>query len=41
MRSELSTRLGVEVMNFQVLELNYVADLVRINVFYSTSGARK
>lgn len=41
MRSELSTRLGVEVMNFQVLELNYVADMVRINVFYSTPGARK
>ena len=41
MRGELSARLGVEVMNFQVLELNYVADLARINVFYNTSGARK
>ena len=41
MRVDLSARLGVEVMNFQVLELNYVNDLARINVFYSTSRARK
>lgn len=34
MRAELSTRLGVEVMNFQIVELNYVNDLARINVFF-------
>lgn len=34
MRSELSGRLGVEVMTFQILEVNYVNDLVRLNVFY-------
>ncbi|HGG65703.1 MAG TPA: DUF4956 domain-containing protein, partial [Rhodobacteraceae bacterium] len=34
MRVELSERLGVEVMNFQIVELNYVNDLARINVFY-------
>ncbi len=34
MRSELSARLGVQVMTFQILELNYVNDLARINVFY-------
>ena len=33
-RVELSKRLGVEVMTFQVIELNYVNDLARINVFY-------
>lgn len=36
MRAALSERLGVEVMNFQVVELNYVTDLARINVFYRT-----
>ena len=34
MRVELSERLGVEVMNFQIVELNYVNDLARINIFY-------
>ena len=34
MRTELSARLGVQVMNFQVIELNYVNDMARINVFY-------
>ncbi|NNE85905.1 MAG: DUF4956 domain-containing protein [Alphaproteobacteria bacterium] len=34
MRAQLSDRLGVEVMNFQIVELNYVNDLARINVFY-------
>ena len=34
MRAELSERLGVEVMNFQIVELNYVNDLARINIFY-------
>ena len=34
MCSELSARLGVEVMTFQIVEVNYVNDLARINVFY-------
>lgn len=34
MRADLSERLGVEVMTFQIVELNYVNDLARINVFY-------
>lgn len=34
MRAELSERLGVDVMTFQIVELNYVNDLARINVFY-------
>ena len=34
MRRELSARLGVDVMTFQIVELNYVNDLARINVFY-------
>ena len=38
MRQELSARLGVEVMNFQVIEMNYVNDLARINVFYRAKG---
>jgi len=36
MRGELSKRLGVEVMTFQVVEMNYVNDLVRVNVFFRT-----
>jgi hypothetical protein len=36
MRVDLSEWLGVEVMNFQVIELNYVNDLARLNVFYRT-----
>lgn len=34
MRADLSERLGVQVMTFQIVELNYVNDLARINVFY-------
>jgi hypothetical protein len=34
MRADLSARLGVDVMHFQVVELNYVNDLARITVFY-------
>lgn len=34
MRADLTARLGVHVMTFQIIELNYVNDLVRINVFY-------
>ena len=41
MRADLSDRLGVEVMGFQVIDVNYVNDLARLNVFYRTSGAGK
>ena len=34
MRSHLSERLGVEVMNFHITELNYVNDLARLNIYY-------
>ena len=34
MRTELSTRLGVNVMTFQIVELNYVNDLARLNVYF-------
>ncbi len=34
MRVELSSRLGVDVMNFQIIELNYVNDLARLNVYF-------
>lgn len=33
-RSYLSDRLGVEVMNFHITELNYDNDLAQINVYY-------
>lgn len=34
MKSDLSERLGVEVMSYQILALDYVNDLARINVYY-------
>ena len=34
MRGDLSKRLGVDVMNFQIIELNYVNDLARLHIFY-------
>jgi hypothetical protein len=34
MRGDLSKRLGVDVMNFQIIELNYVNDLACLNIFY-------
>jgi Domain of unknown function (DUF4956) len=34
MRAHLSTRLGVEVMSFQITQLDYINDMARINVFY-------
>ncbi len=37
MRADLSARLGVEVMLFTVVEINYVNDLARIIVFYRTT----
>jgi hypothetical protein len=41
MRADLSDRLGVDVMGFQVIDVNYVNDLARLNVFYRTTGAAK
>jgi hypothetical protein len=34
MRSELSQRLGVEVMSYQITALDYITDMARINVYY-------
>jgi hypothetical protein len=34
MRAQLSTRLGVEVLSFQVMQLDYVNEMVRLNVFF-------
>jgi Domain of unknown function (DUF4956) len=34
MRAHLSKRLGVEVMSFQITQLDYINDMARINVFY-------
>lgn len=34
MRAELSQRLGVDVMSYQITSLDYISDMARINVFY-------
>ena len=34
MRADLSQRLGVVVMSYQIVSLDYVNDVARINVFY-------
>jgi hypothetical protein len=34
MRAELSERLGVDVLSFQVLQLDYITEMARLNVFY-------
>jgi hypothetical protein len=34
MRQDLSDRLGVEVMTYQIIALNYITDMAQINVFY-------
>lgn len=34
MRADLSQRLGVQVMSYQITALDYVADMARINVFF-------
>ncbi len=34
MRRDLSERLGVEVMNYQIVALNYITDMAQISVFY-------
>lgn len=33
-RAELSTRLGVDVLSYQVQQLDYINELVRLNVFF-------
>ncbi|MDO8906318.1 DUF4956 domain-containing protein [Hydrogenophaga sp.] len=39
MRAELSSRLGVEVMSYQITALDYINDMARINVFYRSNRA--
>lgn len=34
MRAELSERLGVTVLSYQVLQLDYITEMARLNVFY-------
>jgi lysylphosphatidylglycerol synthetase-like protein (DUF2156 family) len=34
MRNALSARLGVQVMSYQIVALNYITDMAQINVFY-------
>ena len=34
MRSDLCARLGVEVMSYQIVALNYITDMAQITVFY-------
>jgi hypothetical protein len=35
-RAELSTQLGVDVISYQVLQLDYINEMVRLNVFFRT-----
>jgi hypothetical protein len=35
-RADLSTQLGVDVISYQVLQLDYINELVRLNVFFRT-----
>jgi hypothetical protein len=35
-RTDLSTLLGVDVISYQVLQLDYINELVRLNVFFRT-----
>ena len=37
MRADLSKRLGVDVMSYQMTALNYVNDLAQLSVFYRKS----
>lgn len=34
-RSDLSARLGVTVLSYQVLQLDYISEMVRLHVFFS------
>lgn len=36
MRAELSDRLGVAVLSYQVLQLDYITEMARLNVYYRT-----
>ncbi|SFS21287.1 DUF4956 domain-containing protein [Yoonia litorea] len=38
MRAGLSARLGVEVMSYDIVALNYITDMAQINVFYRNTG---
>lgn len=40
MRAELSQRLGVEVMSYQITALDYINDMARISVFYREGTVR-
>lgn len=37
MRKDLSARLGVDVMSYQITALDYINDMARINVFFRKS----
>jgi hypothetical protein len=39
MRAELSQRLGVDVMSYQITALDYINDMARISVFYRKEPA--
>lgn len=41
MRRDLSQRLGVEVMSFDIIALDYINDLARINVFFRKALPRE
>lgn len=34
MRADLSERLGVDVLSYQVIQLDYISEMARLNVFY-------
>ena len=34
MRADLSQRLGVDVLSYQVLQLDYISEMARLNVYY-------
>lgn len=34
MRADLSERLGVEVLSYQVLQLDYITEMAKLNVYY-------
>jgi hypothetical protein len=39
MRAQLSERLGVQVMSYQITQLDYINDMARIQVFYRQGAA--
>jgi uncharacterized membrane protein len=40
MRAQLSMRLGVQVMSYEITALDYINDMARINVFYRKDETR-